>query len=43
MNIRRILAVWAAKATGFACKKMGHEGAARYYAEHGIAVDTKGE
>lgn len=26
MNIRRILAVWAAKATGFACKKMGRQG-----------------
>ena len=26
MNIRRILAVWAAKAAGFACKKMGRQG-----------------
>lgn len=26
MNIRRIAAVWAAKAAGFACKKMGRQG-----------------
>ena len=26
MNIRRILAVWAAKAAGFAFKKMGRQG-----------------
>ncbi len=26
MNIRRILAVWAAKAAGFVCKKMGRQG-----------------
>ena len=26
MNIRRIAAVWAAKAAGFICKKMGRQG-----------------